>query len=126
MSSVNPFGIFASVISSNHNHGIARLRSIVTSDEQAARIVSLAVATICMHTGEDAAEVEAYIVDGASRCYVRTRQAVKLVWAALSAVESAYSTRGASAGAGEGFESAAPITDCRAAGDVAEACLMAA
>ena len=126
MSSANPFGIFATVIASNHDHGVNRLRAVVASDEQADRVVALAVATVCMRTGEDAAEVEAYILDGASRCYVRTRQAVKLAWAALGAVESAYSTRGVSAGAGEGFESSAGITDCRAGGDVAEAVLLAA
>jgi len=126
MSNANAFGIFATVIASNHNHGVDRLRAVVTSDEQASRIVALAVATIVMRTGEDAADIEAYINDGASRCYVRCRDAVKRVWAALGAVESAYETRSIIRGAGEGFEGNAPITDCREAGAVAESVLLAA
>lgn len=120
----NPYGIFASTIASNYNHGTDRIRAIVTSDAQAERILSAAVLTVAMQTGESAEVIEGAIRQTAANCYVRTRPAVKLAWAALAEVESAFTVTRRISGAGEGFESAAPIHDCRRGGEMAEALLM--
>ena len=118
--------IFSSTISSGIDHSAARLRSIIRTDAQAERVLSAAVAAIAAHTGELPADIEADIRWQANGSQMTARPAVKLVSSALSAIESALTTRHSMGGIGEGFEAASPVSDCRAGGMAAERILLAA
>lgn len=121
--SKNIYGIFASTIHGNCDTSVARLRKVITCMKHARNIMAVAVATICIKTGEDADVVEADINDCVTRIACRATMPVKLAMCALSQVESAYTVYHHIQGSGEGLESARPISDTRDACEVVEAVL---
>ena len=125
MSSSNPLGIFASVINGRHNLGYNALKGMTPA--RAERLLTEAVAISAARTNEAPAAIEEDLrwrVGNANR-FRGITDAMILAAIALGEIETVLTTRSASAGAGEGFESASPIQDCRAGNERAYQVLMA-
>ena len=125
MSSCNPLGIFASVINGRHNLGYNALKGMTAA--RAERILSEAIAISAERTGDAPATIEEDLrwrVGNANRVRGITEPMI-LASIALGEIETVLTTRSASAGAGEMFESAAPIQDSRSGNERAYQVLMA-
>ena len=121
--SANPFGIFASTINGTRNLGYKALRGMTA--DRADRIFRASVTTISLASGLSDAEIEEEILDRVSRTnrWRGITDPMALVFVALACVESELTRIIPIHGAGEGFESANPVQDCRYGNAIAAAIL---
>lgn len=119
MSSANPYGIFATGISGKHNLGYNALRGMTA--DRAERILAKAIAISSAQSGASPSVIEddlRWKADNVNK-WRGVTDAMRLASIALGEIESALTTRTSMSGAGEGFESASPIHDCRNGNEVA-------